>query len=170
MALVPLLAAAWLRLHTYYGRARRALPPSVARTFEFLYVILLDLDSAGAAPSSADPAPAFRAARMKALRKSLSSLNDATQEQRSRVQEAVQLALRDGSLEVEFKIKEKNRRILELEEEKRNLKQECASRDPRSAYCINDWKMKPQHCTPCKMAHESRLRRCCSSVRRCSRS
>ena len=66
---------------------------------------------------------------MKALRKSLDRVADVTREQQSRVQEAVQGALRDGSLEWEFRIKEKNRMILTLEEDKRALKQECSSRE-----------------------------------------
>ena len=47
----------------------------------------------------------------------LGVLSDATSEQRAKVQEALQQTLRDGSLEIEFTIKEKNRKILALMDE-----------------------------------------------------
>ena len=50
--------------------------------------------------------------RMKGLKKVLDKVKDATVEQRERAKEIVQSALNDGHLEVEFAIKEKNRRLL----------------------------------------------------------
>ena len=66
---------------------------------------------------------------MKALGRVMRAMGDVTQEQRVRVTEALQGALQDGSLEVEFAIKEKNRRLLVLEEERREMKDEMATRD-----------------------------------------
>ena len=50
-------------------------------------------------------------------------------EVRQRVNEVLQRAVPDPSLEIEFTIKEKNRRLLALEEERRSLNEEVAGRD-----------------------------------------
>ena len=50
------------------------------------------------------------------MKKVLDILKDASAEQRSRVKEAVQAAMQDGSLQVEFLLKEKNSKILQLEQ------------------------------------------------------
>ena len=52
------------------------------------------------------------------------AIGRALSEQRSRVAEALQHALHDGGLEVEFALREKNRRLLALEEERRLLRDE----------------------------------------------
>ena len=57
----------------------------------------------------------------------MSALKDASSEQRSRVKEIVQSSLNDGALKVEFAIKEKNRRILVLEDERRGHASELAA-------------------------------------------
>ena len=54
----------------------------------------------------------------------LSRVKDLAQEQRTRVREVVQEAMQDGTLQVQFAIKEKNRMILKLEEDRRRLREE----------------------------------------------
>ena len=57
------------------------------------------------------------------MKKVLDILKDASAEQRSRVKEAVQAAMQDGSLQVEFLLKEKNSKILQLEQDRHKLKE-----------------------------------------------
>lgn len=57
----------------------------------------------------------------------LRSLKDVSERERERIREALQTALADGSLAVEFAIKEKNSRILSLEAERRRLRSESAA-------------------------------------------
>ena len=60
------------------------------------------------------------------MKRVLDGLKDASVEQRSRVKEAVQTALQDGSLQVEYVVKEKNARIVQLEQERHLLKGKLA--------------------------------------------
>ena len=74
-----------------------------------------------------DDMSARKTTPMKAMKAIFNVLTDVTQEQRSRVQEALQTAIGDGSeLAIEFAIKDKNRRILELEEERKGLRERLA--------------------------------------------
>ena len=61
-----------------------------------------------------------------AMKRVLDLLKDASIEQRSRVKEAVQTSLQDGSLQVEYVVKEKNAKILQLEQERHRLKDRLA--------------------------------------------
>ena len=60
------------------------------------------------------------------MKRVLDLLKDASIEQRSRVKEAVQTSLQDGSLQVEYVVKEKNAKILQLEQERHRLKDRLA--------------------------------------------
>ena len=57
------------------------------------------------------------------MKRVMEILKDVSSEQRGRVKEAVQTALQDGSLQVEFVVKEKNQRILALELDRHKLQE-----------------------------------------------
>ena len=59
------------------------------------------------------------------LRRVMGAVKDLSERERDRIREAVQAALNDGSMNIEFLVKEKNQRILHLEDEKRRLQVEA---------------------------------------------